>query len=88
MMSSSCISIKYIPALCGEAIVSLVGAFLAYAYRGLLTPWSFHGCREAHDQQGCPYTHPGEGAARRDPMKFKYMSVCCPDSKAVSDSTA
>lgn len=33
----------------------------------------------AHDWTECPYAHRGEKARRRDPRKFKYCPVACPD---------
>ncbi|GMH37611.1 hypothetical protein BSKO_05484 [Bryopsis sp. KO-2023] len=34
-----------------------------------------------HDWWVCPYAHEGETAKRRDPKKFKYVGVACPDAK-------
>jgi hypothetical protein len=49
-----------------------------------LTIWHRHDRRrQTHDIQGCPYTHPGEASARRDPTVHKYSSVTCPDAKLV-----
>lgn len=33
----------------------------------------------AHDWTQCPFAHPGEKARRRDPRKFQYSAVPCPD---------
>ena len=33
----------------------------------------------SHDWTECPYAHPGEKARRRDPRKFSYSGVACPD---------
>ncbi|XP_078439720.1 zinc finger CCCH domain-containing protein 20-like [Wolffia australiana] len=33
----------------------------------------------SHDWTECPYAHPGEKARRRDPRKFNYSGVACPD---------
>lgn len=33
----------------------------------------------AHDWTQCPFAHPGEKARRRDPRKFNYSAVPCPD---------
>ncbi|KAK2967830.1 hypothetical protein RJ640_027724 [Escallonia rubra] len=33
----------------------------------------------SHDWTECPFAHPGENARRRDPRKFHYSSVPCPD---------
>ncbi|PKA59023.1 Zinc finger CCCH domain-containing protein 2 [Apostasia shenzhenica] len=33
----------------------------------------------AHDWTECPYAHPGEKARRRDPRKFHYSGVACPE---------
>lgn len=37
----------------------------------------------SHDWRTCPYAHQGENAARRDHAVVQYLSVCCPESKAV-----
>ncbi|KAL0844746.1 hypothetical protein Bca101_017992 [Brassica carinata] len=34
-----------------------------------------------HDWTECPFVHPGENARRRDPRKFHYSCVPCPDFK-------
>ncbi|OMO81687.1 Zinc finger, CCCH-type [Corchorus capsularis] len=33
----------------------------------------------SHDWTECPFAHPGENARRRDPRKFHYSAVPCPD---------
>ncbi|XP_068669631.1 zinc finger CCCH domain-containing protein 54-like [Aristolochia californica] len=33
----------------------------------------------AHDWTQCPYAHRGEKARRRDPCKFNYTGIACPD---------
>ncbi|XP_007015052.2 PREDICTED: zinc finger CCCH domain-containing protein 56 [Theobroma cacao] len=33
----------------------------------------------SHDWTECPFVHPGENARRRDPRKFHYSGVPCPD---------
>ncbi|KAI3788209.1 hypothetical protein L2E82_00947 [Cichorium intybus] len=33
----------------------------------------------SHDWTECPFVHPGENARRRDPRKFHYSCVPCPD---------
>ncbi|XP_077254156.1 zinc finger CCCH domain-containing protein 30-like [Tasmannia lanceolata] len=33
----------------------------------------------SHDWTECPFVHPGENARRRDPKKFHYSCVPCPD---------
>ncbi|CAL5437856.1 unnamed protein product [Camellia sinensis] len=33
----------------------------------------------SHDWTECPFVHPGENARRRDPRKFRYSCVPCPD---------
>ncbi|KAJ6895046.1 hypothetical protein NC651_021503 [Populus alba x Populus x berolinensis] len=39
-------------------------------------------CRAyAHDWTECPFVHPGENARRRDPRKFHYSCMQCPDHK-------
>ncbi|CAK7331030.1 unnamed protein product [Dovyalis caffra] len=35
----------------------------------------------AHDWTECPFVHPGENARRRDPRKFHYSCVPCPDHR-------
>ncbi|XP_057788716.1 zinc finger CCCH domain-containing protein 29-like [Salvia miltiorrhiza] len=35
----------------------------------------------SHDWTECPFVHPGENARRRDPRKFNYTCVPCPDFK-------
>lgn len=34
-----------------------------------------------HDWTECPFAHPGENARRRDPAKYQYTCVPCPDFK-------
>ncbi|KAK8651308.1 hypothetical protein V6N13_140915 [Hibiscus sabdariffa] len=34
---------------------------------------------DSHDWTECPFVHPGENARRRDPRKFHYSCVPCPD---------
>ncbi|GAB4827608.1 hypothetical protein Ancab_034491 [Ancistrocladus abbreviatus] len=34
-----------------------------------------------HDWTECPFAHPGENARRRDPRKFQYSCVPCPEFK-------
>lgn len=34
-----------------------------------------------HDWTECPFAHPGENARRRDPSKYQYTCVPCPDFK-------
>eukprot|EP00898_Chlorokybus_atmophyticus_P002417 jgi/Chlat1/3176/Chrsp22S00249 len=33
----------------------------------------------SHDWTECPFAHPGEKARRRDPRKYNYSGVACPD---------
>ncbi|KAA8534066.1 hypothetical protein F0562_031741 [Nyssa sinensis] len=33
----------------------------------------------SHDWTECPFVHPGENARRRDPMKYSYSCVPCPE---------
>ncbi|KAJ8527986.1 hypothetical protein K7X08_015437 [Anisodus acutangulus] len=33
----------------------------------------------SHDWTECPYVHPGEKARRRDPRKYHYSGIACPD---------
>lgn len=35
----------------------------------------------SHDWTECPFVHPGENARRRDPRKYNYTCVPCPDFK-------
>ncbi|KAL7146838.1 hypothetical protein ABFS83_06G068700 [Erythranthe nasuta] len=35
----------------------------------------------SHDWTECPFVHPGENARRRDPKKYHYSCVPCPDFK-------
>ncbi|CAJ2657480.1 unnamed protein product [Trifolium pratense] len=35
----------------------------------------------SHDWTDCPFVHPGENARRRDPRKFHYSCVPCPEFK-------
>ncbi|KAJ4724275.1 Zinc finger CCCH domain-containing protein [Melia azedarach] len=35
----------------------------------------------SHDWTECPFAHPGENAKRRDPRKFHYSCVPCPDHR-------
>ena len=34
-----------------------------------------------HDWLVCPFTHPGEAMCRRDPTRFAYTGIACPDKK-------
>ncbi|GMH37252.1 hypothetical protein BSKO_05125 [Bryopsis sp. KO-2023] len=34
-----------------------------------------------HDWWACPFVHPGESAKRRDPRKYRYTAVACPNAK-------
>ncbi|KAK1678088.1 hypothetical protein QYE76_038936 [Lolium multiflorum] len=36
----------------------------------------------SHDWTACPYAHKGERARRRDPRRFAYVAVSCPDYRA------
>uniref|UniRef100_A0ACD5WMR6 Uncharacterized protein n=1 Tax=Avena sativa TaxID=4498 RepID=A0ACD5WMR6_AVESA len=36
----------------------------------------------SHDWTACPYAHKGERARRRDPRRFPYVAVSCPDYRA------
>ncbi|KAK9831241.1 hypothetical protein WJX74_008990 [Apatococcus lobatus] len=38
----------------------------------------------AHDWTACPYCHPGEKAKRRDPQKYAYTGITCPDFRKAS----
>lgn len=40
----------------------------------------------SHDWTECPFAHPGENAKRRDPRKFQYSCVPCPDFRKGSCS--
>ncbi|KAL5055977.1 hypothetical protein RYX36_036659 [Vicia faba] len=35
----------------------------------------------SHDWTHCPFVHPGENARRRDPKKYLYSCVLCPESQ-------
>ncbi|WCJ36890.1 Zinc finger CCCH domain-containing protein 56 [Euphorbia peplus] len=35
----------------------------------------------SHDWTECPFVHPGENARRRDPRRFQYSCVPCPDHR-------
>lgn len=37
--------------------------------------------RFVHDWTVCPFAHTGEKAARRDPRKYQYTGIACPDMK-------
>lgn len=37
--------------------------------------------RFVHDWRSCPFAHPTENARRRDPRKFKYVPIPCPEYK-------
>ncbi|KAF0907738.1 hypothetical protein E2562_020480 [Oryza meyeriana var. granulata] len=36
----------------------------------------------SHDWTSCPYAHKGERARRRDPRRFAYVAVSCPDFRS------
>ncbi|PKU86407.1 zinc finger CCCH domain-containing protein 33-like [Dendrobium catenatum] len=38
----------------------------------------------SHDWTECPFVHPGENARRRDPRKYTYSCVPCPDFRKAS----
>ena len=40
----------------------------------------------SHDWTACPYAHKGERARRRDPRRFPYVAVSCPDYRAQSQA--
>ncbi|XP_020211812.1 zinc finger CCCH domain-containing protein 66-like [Cajanus cajan] len=40
----------------------------------------------SHDWTECPFVHPGENARRRDPMKYQYSCVPCPEFRKGSCS--
>ncbi|XP_020242536.1 zinc finger CCCH domain-containing protein 54-like [Asparagus officinalis] len=50
--------------------------FLMYTYKVKRCPRT-----RAHDWTECPYAHRGEKARRRDPRKFPYQGVVCPEFK-------
>ena len=33
----------------------------------------------SHDWTECPFVHPGENARRRDPRRYSYSCVPCPE---------
>ena len=49
-------------------------AFQMYEFKVRRCPNS-----RSHDWMTCPFTHPGEKAARRDPRKVAYSANACPD---------
>ncbi|KAL6896917.1 hypothetical protein ACP4OV_007489 [Aristida adscensionis] len=51
--------------------------FWVYVYK-------VHRCPQpcSHDWTVCPYAHKGERARRRDPRRFDYLAVPCPDYRA------
>ncbi|KAK1307227.1 Zinc finger CCCH domain-containing protein 54 [Acorus calamus] len=40
---------------------------------------------KSHDWTECPYAHRGEKARRRDPRKFNYSGVACPEFRHAGD---
>ncbi|GJN33363.1 hypothetical protein PR202_gb21956 [Eleusine coracana subsp. coracana] len=48
--------------------------FWVYVYKVHRCPSSI-----SHDWEFCPYAHPGERVRRRDPRRFRYLGVACPD---------
>lgn len=54
---------------------------------GLAGPMQVLPCEKTyrHDWWACPFVHPGESAKRRDPRKFKYSAVACPNAKQVGN---
>jgi hypothetical protein len=41
--------------------------------------------RFVHDWTVCPFAHTGEKAARRDPRKYQYTGIACPDMKGCGE---
>ncbi|KAK8965884.1 Zinc finger CCCH domain-containing protein 54 [Platanthera guangdongensis] len=54
--------------------------FLMYAYK-------VRRCQKtrSHDWTHCPYAHRGEKARRRDPTKFPYHGIACPEFRQTGD---
>ncbi|KAL6657394.1 hypothetical protein ACP70R_005174 [Stipagrostis hirtigluma subsp. patula] len=52
-------------------------AFWVYVYKVQRCPQP-----SSHDWTTCPYAHKGERARRRDPRRFPYLAVACPDFRA------
>lgn len=50
--------------------------FYLYTYK--VAPCSVTG---PHEWSTCPFWHPGERARRRDPTRFSYEPLLCPDDK-------
>ncbi|GJN10743.1 hypothetical protein PR202_ga28862 [Eleusine coracana subsp. coracana] len=48
--------------------------FWVYVYKVHRCPSSI-----SHNWEFCPYAHPGERVRRRDPRRFRYLGVACPD---------
>lgn len=57
------------------------GAFASDDFR--MYSFKVRACSRAysHDWTECPFVHPGENARRRDPRKFHYSCVPCPEFK-------
>ncbi|XP_062189939.1 zinc finger CCCH domain-containing protein 10-like [Phragmites australis] len=56
---------------------SMSEAFWVYVYKVQRCPQP-----SRHDWTSCPYAHKGERARRRDPRRFSYLAVACPDYRA------
>ncbi|PKA60697.1 Zinc finger CCCH domain-containing protein 30 [Apostasia shenzhenica] len=54
--------------------------FLMYTYK-------VRRCQKAksHDWTACPYAHHGEKARRRDPRKFPYHGIACPEFRQAGE---
>ncbi|KAK3127978.1 hypothetical protein QOZ80_7AG0580940 [Eleusine coracana subsp. coracana] len=53
---------------------SMSEAFWVYEYKVRRCPNA-----GSHDWRLCPYAHPGERARRRDPRRYPYLAVPCPN---------
>ncbi|KAL5197981.1 hypothetical protein ABZP36_001493 [Zizania latifolia] len=63
---------------CGHRLwASMSEEFWMHVYKVQRCPRS-----ASHDWTSCPYAHKGERARRRDPRRFVYAAVSCPDYRA------
>ncbi|KAM3371768.1 hypothetical protein ACQJBY_018931 [Aegilops geniculata] len=51
--------------------------FWLYEYKVRRCPQPY-----SHDWTACPYAHKGERARRRDPRRFNYVAISCPEYRA------
>jgi hypothetical protein len=62
--------------LCSAEFWSHDPGFMIYCYK--ITPCTY---RTPHDWRACPWAHPSERAARRDPRSFFYSSIPCSNAR-------